>query len=180
EWVDNCDDTTTPLVLQFDRGPVRFASSSAVFDLGPQCGATDWPHPTTPWLALDRDGSGAIESGHELFGSATVLRNGVLADNGFVALAELDHDHDGRISATDPAFRRLLLWADHDGDRRSSAWELTPIADAGVIAIGLSYRNDARCDDRANCEIERATFTFKNAHGHEQVGEVIDVHLACQ
>ena len=179
---DNCEDdgTSTPLVLSFDAGPVRYASSSAAFDLGPQCGATDWPSAATPWLALDRDGSGGIEAGRELFGSATVLSRGGLADNGFTALAELDHDRDGRISAADPAFARLLLWADHDGDRRSTAWELTPLADAGVIAIGLTYRNDERCDARANCEVERAAFTFRDPLGRERVGEVIDVHLSCQ
>lgn len=47
-------------------------------------------------------------------------------------------------------------------------------------AIGLTYRNDARCDGRANCEVERAAFTFKDALGRERAGEVIDVHLACQ
>src|SRR5690606_31530054 len=74
--LDNCDQggTTTPLVLSFDAGAVRYDSSSAAFDLGPQCGATDWPSAATPWLALDRDGSGGIEAGSELFGSATVLR----------------------------------------------------------------------------------------------------------
>src|SRR5690606_13463790 len=147
------------------------------FDLGPACGATDWPTAATPWLALDRDGSGAIEAGSELFGSATVLGRGVLADNGFTALAALDHNRDGRITAADPAFSRLLLWADHDADRRSTAWELTPLADLGVIAIGLTYREDPRCDDRSNCEVERAAFTFRDALGRERVGEIIDVHL---
>ncbi|MBZ5708794.1 calcium-binding protein [Nannocystis pusilla] len=182
QWVDNCEEggTTTPLVLSFGSEPVRYDSSAASFDLGPACGATDWPTAATPWLAFDRDGSGAIEAGRELFGSATVLRRGSLADNGFTALAELDHDRDGRISASDPGFARLLLWADHNADRRSTPWELTPVADAGVIAIGLTYRKDARCDARSNCEIERAAFSFRDSRGHERVGEVIDVHLSCQ
>lgn len=178
---DNCGGgSTTPLVLSFGAEPVRYDSSAAAFDLGPQCGATDWPSAATPWLALDRDGSGGIEAGRELFGSATVLKRGGLADNGFTALAELDHDRDGRISASDPAFARLLLWADHDGDRRSTAWELTPIAEAGIIAIGLTYRNDERCDARSNCEIERAAFTYRDILGRERAGEIVDVHLSCQ
>ncbi|PCC69528.1 hypothetical protein SAMN02745121_06335 [Nannocystis exedens] len=182
EWVDYCDDggTTTPLVFNFGADPVRYHSTAASFDLGPACGATDWPTATTPWLAFDRDGSGAIEAGRELFGSATVLRSGGLADNGFTALAELDQDRDGKISASDPGFARLLLWADHDADRRSTSWELTPVTSAGIVAIGLTYRNDARCDGRSNCEIERAAFTYRDALGRERVGEVIDVHLSCQ
>ena len=181
-WVDHCeeDGTTTPLVLSFGSEPVRYASSAADFDLGPACGATDWPTASTPWLAFDRDGSGAIEAGRELFGSATVLRRGSLADNGFTALAELDQDRDGRISASDPAFARLLLWADHNADRRSTSFELTPLSSAGIVAIGLTYRSDSRCDDRSNCEVERAAFTYRDSIGRESVGEVIDVHLSCQ
>ncbi|WAS95444.1 calcium-binding protein [Nannocystis punicea] len=181
-WADYCeeDGTSTPLVFNFGGDPVRYHSTAAAFDLGPTCGATDWPTAVTPWLAFDRDGSGAIEAGRELFGSATVLKNGGLADNGFTALAELDTDRDGKISASDPGFARLLLWADHDADRRSTSWELTPITSAGIVAIGLTYRNDSRCDGRSNCEIERAAFTWRDAVGRERFGEVVDVHLSCQ
>ena len=171
---------STPLALRFDDAPVRFAMSSGTFDLGPECGATDWLDAGTPWLALDRDGSGAIEGGHELFGSATVLRDGARADNGFTALAELDSDRDGRIDASDPDFARLVLWADHDADRRSTLWELTPVATAGLVSVDLDYRNDRRCDARGNCEIERAAFTFRDALGRARTGEIVDVHLACQ
>lgn len=180
-WADNgCGGESTPLALRFDDAPVRFAMSAATFDLGPECGATDWPGAATPWLALDRDGSGAIEGGHELFGSATVLRTGARADHGFTALAELDADRDGRIDASDPDFARLVLWADHDADRRSTLWELTPVATAGLVAVDLDYRRDRRCDARGNCEIERAAFTFRDALGRTRTGEVVDVHLACQ
>ena len=179
-WSDTCGASSTPLALRFDDAPVRFAMSSGTFDLGPECGATDWLEAATPWLALDRDGSGAIEGGHELFGSATVLRDGARADHGFVALAELDSDRDGRIDASDPDFARLVLWADHDADRRSTLWELTPVATAGLVAIDLDYRRDRRCDARGNCEIERAAFTFRDALGRTRTGEVVDVHLACQ
>ena len=171
---------STPLVLRFGDEPVRYAMSSATFDLGPECGATDWLDAATPWLALDRDGSGAIEGGHELFGSATVLRGGARADHGFTALAELDADGDGRIAAGDPEFARLVLWADHDADRRSTTWELTPVAAAGLVSVDLDYRKDARCDARGNCEVERASFTYRDGLGRLRGGEVVDVHLACQ
>ncbi len=171
---------STPLALRFDEQPVRFAMSSATFDLGPECGATDWPGAATPWLALDRDGSGAIEGGHELFGSATRLRDGARADHGFTALAELDADRDGRIDADDPAFARLVLWADHDADRRSTTWELTPVVAAGLLSVDLDYRRDTRCDARGNCEIERASFSFRDTLGRLRTGEIVDLHLACQ
>jgi hypothetical protein len=120
----------TPLVLSFDGAAVEYGSGGRPFALG-RCAATDWPTAVTPWLALDRDHSGQIDGGHELFGSATRLRGGQLADQGFAALAELDANGDGTISSDDPGFAELVLWADHDGDRRSTGLELQPLAAMG-------------------------------------------------
>jgi hypothetical protein len=184
-WVPLCDndggeESTTPLVLSFDGAPVEYVTSGLPFDLGPQCAATDWPAAATPWLALDRDRSGAIDGGHELFGSATRLRTGARADNGFAALAELDADGDGRISAADPGFADLVVWSDADGDRRSGGLELQPLAAFGLVAIDLQYAAMRRCDGRSNCEVERAAFVYTDALGRARTGEVVDVHLACR
>ncbi|HEY0133739.1 MAG TPA: hypothetical protein VGB85_06650 [Nannocystis sp.] len=170
---------STPLVLNFDGAPVEYGSAGKHFDLG-TCAATDWPTARTPWLALDRDRSGHIDEGSELFGSATRMRAGSLADNGFTALSELDADRDGKITAADPKFSELVLWADGDADRRSSGLELQPLAALGLVSIELGYSSDRRCDARANCEVERASFVWRDGLGREQTGEVIDVHLACQ
>ena len=170
---------STPLVLNFDGAAVEYGSAGRFFDLG-TCAASVWPTARTPWLALDRDRSGQIDAGSELFGSATRLRSGGLADNGFTALAELDADGDGKITAADPEFAALMLWADGDADRRSSGLELQPLAAMGLLEIELEYRRDRRCDARANCEVERASFTWRDGLGREQTGEVVDVHLACQ
>ena len=170
---------STPLVLNFDGAPVEYGSAGKHFDLG-TCAATDWPTARTPWLALDRDRSGHIDAGSELFGSATRMRSGSLAANGFTALSELDADRDGKITAADPKFAELVLWADGDADRRSSGLELQPLAALGLVSIELGYNSDRRCDARANCEVERASFVWRDGLGREQTGEVIDVHLACQ
>lgn len=172
-------ESETPLVLSFDGGAVQYGSGGKPFALG-RCAATDWPTAATPWLALDRDRSGHIEGGHELFGSATRLHDGGLANQGFAALAELDGNGDGRISAEDPEFAALVLWADGDGDRRSVGLELQALAATGIVAIELGYTSDRRCDARDNCEVERAAFTWRDGLGREHVGEVVDVHLACQ
>lgn len=173
------EESTTPLVLSFDGAAVGYATAGRHFDLG-RCAATDWPTSATPWLALDRDGSGAIDGGHELFGSATRLRSGGLADNGFAALRELDADADGRLTAADPDFAALVVWTDADGDRRSSGLELQPVLAHGLVAIELTHTDDRRCDIRGNCEVERAAFTFEDPRGRVHTGEVVDVHLACQ
>jgi hypothetical protein len=167
----------TPLVLAFAGERVEFTSASGDFDLAGREASvgTDWVSPQTPWLAMDRNDNGAIDDGSELFGSMTELPDGHRAPNGFVALAALDDDGDGRITARDAAFGRLLVWRDANQDRRSQPEELTPAAEAGLVAIELGYRVAPRCDGD-DCEIERAHFVFR-AGSSDRTGDVIDVHL---
>lgn len=151
----------TPLVIAFDSEPVAFSGHL--------------PSPTTPWLALDRDGDGNISSRGELFGDATVLADGTVAANGFVALADLDANHDGVIDVRDPAFSRLVLWADGDGDQRSSAGELRPASEL-VVAIPLANHRDVRCTANDDCEGERGAVQWRGPDGSERQGAVIDVY----
>ena len=46
-----------------------------------------------------------------------------------------------------------------------------------LVAIELGYTIDQRCDGRGNCEVERATFRYKDGAGKGRSGSVIDVHL---
>ncbi len=165
-------------MLSFAGGPVRFESSARAFDLGIGMSvATDWPSAETPWLAIDRNGNGAIDDGTELFGSASPLAGGGRPTDGFAALRELDSNGDGRITPADEAWSRLLVWSDRDGDRVSSADELAPLASFGVVAIDLDFIRDPRCDARGNCEVERAHFRYRDAVSGEREGAVVDVHL---
>lgn len=169
-----CD---TPLVIRLDGGPVEFAASTSRFVMSAAdgCAATDWPTAATPWLAIDLDRSGSIDGGHELFGSGTAL-GPTRASDGFVALAALDSDGDSLITPADARWGELLLWFDHDADRRSTLWELEPLA-SRVTEIGLQYAVDrSRCDARGNCEIERAPARLVDG----AAVEVVDVRLACQ
>jgi hypothetical protein len=170
-----CGDNT-PLVVALEGQPVRF-TSGGTFAFAPGVPvASDWPTAATPWIALDRNGDGAIDSGAELFGSNTVLPDGTTARNGFVALAALDANGDGRIDARDPAFASLVLWADRDGDRRSTPGELAPLS-ASIVSISLDDHVDLRCDARDNCEGERATLVWRDARGEVREGSVVDVYL---
>lgn len=184
-WVDDYDSAScwTPLVLRFDEVRLELSVAGArTFDISGTgaCLTTDWPGPATPWLVLDRDGDGAIADAREMFGSAVVLRTGERARDGFAALAEHDSDGDGRITPRDAVWPSLLLWSDHDGDRRSTGWELEPVAARGLTAIDLEFRVDPRCDARGNCEVEQAGFTWLRPDGRPAVGTVVDLHLICQ
>jgi len=180
QW--NVDDCNTPLVLSFDGAPVEYLTDrDRGFNLsGVRSQITDWPTARTPWLALDRDGNGAIDDGSELFGSMSVLSSGRHAANGFLALRELDADGDGHLTPRDPGFSRLLVWSDRDGDRRSTPDELAPVAAFELLSIDLDYTVDARCDLRGNCEVERASFRYRDAAGVERTGAVVDIHVAAQ
>lgn len=174
----------TPLVLSFGEA-VEFApaaASAAEFDIhggAGVCTRADWPSAATPWLALDLDKNGSIDGGHELFGSGTRMSSGTGASNGFVALAELDSDGDGKLSASDARWDELVLWADHDADRRSSGWETLPLSSFEIVEIELAYERRRECDAAGNCGIERARFVYREL-GQAKVGEVVDVHLACE
>jgi len=184
EWVQYGEGCFTPLVLRFEetaRIELAYADGYS-FDISGtgSCLASDWPTAGTPWLALDRDGDGIINDARELFGSGVVLNSGDRARDGFAALAEHDVDGDGWITAADPVWPELLLWSDHDADRRSTAWELEPLAGRGVTELALEVHVDRRCDERGNCEVERSSFTQVLVDGRSAVGEIVDVHLACQ
>jgi len=168
----------TPLVMAFEGQPVEFEPAGAsqfAFTPGAPV-ASEWPTARTPWLALDRDGDGAITSGAELFGDSTVLPDGRTATNGFAALAALDANHDGVIDRDDPAFSALLLWTDRDGDHRSSPDELQPLASL-VIAIPLANHAAPTCTARGACEGERGTLRWRDTGGGEHTGAVVDVYL---
>lgn len=173
----------TPLVLRFDDAPITMIAAemtpAASFDIEmaadeSSCISTDWPSAATPWLAVDLDGNGSIDGGHELFGSGTDLAGGK-ARNGFLALAAYDSNADGQIDARDAAFDRLLLWRDHDADRLSVPGELETLVDAGITTLGLGYIEDRRCDARGNCGLERAAFDHAGGRG-----ELVDIHLPCR
>jgi len=181
-WASNDWECSTPLVLAFQNEAVSYTTEMAgSFDLtgvGLSV-ATDWPTAATPWLALDRDGNDRIDDGGELFGSATILGTGERASNGFVALGALDDNGDGVMDARDAAFAKLVVWRDTDASRTSTASELSPAA-AELEAIELSYSVNARCDERGNCEMERASFRYTDSAGRGRAGSVVDVHLRHQ
>jgi len=102
------------------------------------------------FLALDRNEDGRINSGRELFGDATILRNGSEARNGFEAMKDFDDNRDGRLDRHDPVWSRLLVWRDENHDGVSTPSEVGNLTQTGVTGIGLAYEWNGRTDRHGN------------------------------
>lgn len=120
---------------------------------------TGWLAPDDGWLALDKNGNGTIDSGRELFGVDTILKNGQNAANGFAALADQDSNNDGVINASDTIFANLRIWRDLNQDGISQANELTTLAQNNITSISLGSTPAAINFGNGNVQTAAGTFT---------------------
>jgi hypothetical protein len=123
-----------------------------------------WPtSPDDVWLVLDRNGNGLVDSGQELFGTATILSSGERAKHGYEALAELDTNGDQSIDSRDTNFNRLMVWRDavRNGKVDRGEGELLTLARAGILALSTRYEESQRADEWGNAFRYRALATFQ-------------------
>jgi hypothetical protein len=159
---NQCDVTwgcAEPIVFSLDNGSYHLSGldDPVVFDIfgvGPRGGKPQigWTarDSEVAFLAFDRNGNGGIDDGGELFGSATLLRDGTHAANGFDALAEYDDNADGLIDARDRIWQYLLLWEDRNHDGISQPEEVRQITNSTITAIELAHRWTNRKDGSGN------------------------------
>jgi hypothetical protein len=110
--------------------------AGVTFDLfgSPERENTGWVGPSDGLLAMDLDGSGAIENLTEIFSDRF---GGVSFPSSLDALRSLDTNADGMIDTSDPSFGDILLWQDANSDGLSSEEELRTLIDHGIVAIDL-------------------------------------------
>ena len=124
-----------PIALDLNGDGVDL-SATAAFDIDAD-GDLDqigWTGPEDGVLAMDLDGSGAIEDGSELF--SEVFGGGSHA-NSLEALKTLDSNGDGVIDAQDAAYDDILVWQDANSDGVSQAGELQTLAERGIASLDL-------------------------------------------
>lgn len=114
-----------PLVINFSGSAAELTTTRFEFDLDAdgQAEAMPFLRPGSGFLALDRNGDGAINNGTELFGPGT--------GDGFSELAHFDEDGNGFIDEGDSVFSRLRIWTkDASGKDR-----LFALSEKGLGAI---------------------------------------------
>jgi hypothetical protein len=180
---------SSPIVIDLDgQGGFRFTSleDGVIFDLNGDgdLERTAWTAPgyQQAFLALDRNGNGAIDDGRELFGDVTPQRVST-APNGYLALGLFDEaglggDADGLITQADTIYPVLQLWLDANHDGISQPDELTTLEEGGVQSIDLDYVTLNRQDQHGNLLRYRSLVTAANRVTHSV--DVFFVHEALE
>jgi|GEM_PF-2128635 len=141
----------TPLILDLDGDGIETTSmaNGVMFDIDADGikDKTGWVASDDALLVRDINGDGQINGAAELFGDSTKLAAGHIAQDGFVALADLDSNADGVVDEHDVAFKELQLWQDHNQDGRVQVGELSYLSDSNVARLNLSSQAGSEYDN---------------------------------
>ncbi|MBP6014326.1 MAG: AHH domain-containing protein [Alphaproteobacteria bacterium] len=159
---------TDPLVIDVDGDGVELTSSQTTyFDMNGDGWAerTTWVRGGDGFLVMDINANGKIDNITEMFGNATT--------SALTALAALDTNADGKISAADSAFASLRVWIDANQDGVTDAGELKTLSQVNIRDISLTPTGGAG-NLRGNAV--RATGTF--TRNDNSTGTTADILLS--
>jgi hypothetical protein len=120
------------------------------------------------YLALDKNGNGAIDSGNELFGPAT--------GHGFAELAQYDQDGNGWIDENDAIYAKLRVWTPD----ATNAGMLTTLQDhqVGALYLGeLATPFELRGQQNGNLGAVRASGIYLSQNGQAGTLQEIDLTI---
>ncbi len=144
ETVDKNFRAVTPIVVSLKPGVSRASlmqDARISFDLdgnGPKMYAS-WPTLNAGWLVYDKDGSGIVSSGLDLFGRSTFW---IFWKHGYDALSALDADNDGVVEGAET--EGLAIWQDANCNGVSDPGEVRSLKDCGIAS--LSCRSEVGAD----------------------------------
>lgn len=180
-----CGGGASPLLIDLENNSRQYHLTSAAngvsFDISADGHPVrmGWTRASSPvgFVTLDRNNNGVIDDGSELFGTATLLRDGRRASNGFVALADIDDNMDGKVNEADSRFSRLRLWVDANHNGISESAELVALPDVGVRAIFTQYA-ERRYEDRFGNKYAYEGLARVTKSGHVVERRVYDVYFS--
>ena len=136
---------------------------------------TGWVETGDGLLVRDLDGNGKIETGAELFGNNTLLKNGQMAANGYEAMTDLDDNFDGKIDQNDAAWNELRIWQDINSDGLSQAGELKTLGELRIQSLNVEYIDINLTDVKKNEHRQESTFTRMDGISGSTTGTTEDV-----
>ena len=148
------------------------ASSVVARTAGGGVSKVGWVGPTDGFLAVDRDGDGAINRLSEL--SFVQDKPGATSD--LEGLRTWDTNGDGLLDKNDRDFSRILLFVDANQNGRSTAKELRTLEQAGIAAINLGGVATGVSAEMVTESFVQNTISFIWADG--RTGQGYDVALA--
>ena len=154
-----------PIALDLDGDGIETVATKgfagALFDHRSQGirTATGWVAADDGLLVRDLNGNGIIDNGAELFGDNTKLADGSFAKHGYAALAELDSNGDGIVSAADAAFQTLRVWQDLNQDGISQTNELRTLEELGIQSLDVAYKDINKNLGNGNTIAQQGSYT---------------------
>lgn len=158
-----------PLVINLDGGSAELESERFVFDIDAQGEPESLARLASGsgFLALDKDGSGTIDDGSELFGA--------LSGDGFADLAAHDEDGNGWIDESDAVFQQLRVWIGAGSENE----QLRTLSSLGIGAIYLgSADTQFSLKDEENALLGMLRQTGVYLHESGRAGTIQQIDLA--